>query len=171
MFAIMNKIMLLISTTSTVGLMAVTTALAQNSIEVNKNGIFVGAGNSRITINNRTSHIQHEMNSFQHQRTTINLNEGDLKAAHILSITTIGQPQLFGTITINGVVVKTINNHQISINLSPYLSTGINSIEISGNYKPANDSIQIEFSGPGTKVTQQTGGNGILKQTLIIAVH
>lgn len=167
----MNKIMLLISTTTAAGLMAVTTALAQNSILINKNGIFVGAGNSRITINNRASHMQQEMNYFQHQRTAISLNQENLKAAHILSITTTGQPQLVGTITVNGVVVKTINNAEVSINLSPYLSTGTNYIEVSGNYKPANDAVQIKFSGPGTKVTQQTGGNGILRQTLIIAVH
>ena len=167
----MNKIILLISTTSALGLMAVTTALAQNYIQINKSGIFVGAGNSRITINNRASHTQQYMSSGQHQKTAIHLNESNLRFAHILTITTTGEPQLVGAITVNGVVVRTIYNNQVSVNLSPYLSTGINSIEISGNYKPANDSVRIEFSGPGTKVTQQTGGNGILRQTLIIAVQ
>ena len=139
--------MLLISTTSAVLL----TALAENCIQLNNNEILAS--------------------SFQHQQTAITINGANLKAPHFLIITTAGSTQLVGEIAVNGVVVKNINNNQASVNLSPLLSTGINSVEISGNYKPARDSVRIQFSGPGTKVTQQTSGNGILRETLIIAVH
>jgi len=139
--------MLLISTTSAVLL----TALAQTCTQINNHEILAS--------------------SFQHQQTAITMNRTNLKAPHFLTITTARSTQLVGEIAVNGVVVKNINNNQASVNLSPLLSTGINSVEISGDYKPARDSVRIEFSGPGTKVTQQTSGNGILRETLIIAVH
>ena len=164
----MNKIMLLISTTSAVLL----TALAENCIQLNNNEILAGASNSIINVRDSSDYTtQQYMSSLQHQQTAITINGANLKAPHFLSITTAGSTQLVGEIAVNGVVVKNINNNQASVNLSPLLSTGINSVEISGNYKPARDSVRIQFSGPGTKVTQQTSGNGILRETLIIAVH
>jgi len=171
LFSVMNNRTLLISRTSTVFLIAFTTALAQYSSHLNKSVIFTEASNSRININSIASNNQHYMSSFQQQKTAINLNKSNLKIAQSLKITTAENTQIVGDITVNNVFLKTINRNQVSVNLSPYLSSGINYVEISGNYKPVQNSVQIEFSGPGTKVTQQTGGNGILRQTLIIAVH
>jgi hypothetical protein len=147
------------------------TVLAQNYIQINNKDILVGAGGSKINVNqSSTFDTQHRI-SLQQQKTAINIDINNLSSPCILSITPAGYTQLVGKISVNGVVIQNLNKNQASVNLSPLLSTGINYIEISGNYKPAQDSVRIEFAGPGTKVTQETGGNGILRQTLIIAVQ
>jgi len=167
-----NKKTLLISTTSAIFLMASATAFAQSS-QVSKNETFVGSGNNRVTIMNSSSSYSNrqQTSSSQQQKTAINLSSANLRAPHTLSVSTPANTRLVGQITVNGVVVKNFNSHQTAINLSPYLSKGTKTVQISGNYKPASSSVRIEFFSPGTKVSQQTGGNGIVRQTLIITVR
>ena len=163
----MNKIVLRLSTTAAVLL----TALAQNYIQNNNIENLAEASNSRITTSSfSTPNTLQSQSSFQQQQTAITMNTANLDSPHILNITTAVATQLVGKITVNGVIIKKFNNNQASVDLSPYLSKRTNYIEISGNYRPAQNSVKIEFLGPGTKLTQQTGDNGILKQTLVIAV-
>jgi hypothetical protein len=110
-------------------------------------------------------------NSFQQQITAISLSIDALKTPHFLSIKATDSTQLVGQIAVEGVAIKRFHNSQISFDLSPYLSKGNNTIEISGNYQPSSSSVLIEFSGSGTRVTQQISGNGILRQTLIFNVR
>jgi hypothetical protein len=167
----MNKKTLLISTTSAIFLIASATAFAQNS-QISKNETSVGSGNNRVTImNSSSSYSNRQQRSSSQQQTAINLSSANLRAPHILSVSTPANTRLVGQITINGVVVKNFNSHQTSVNLSPYLSKGTKTVQISGNYKPASSSVRIEFSSPGTKVSQQTGGNGMVRQTLIMTVR
>jgi hypothetical protein len=110
-------------------------------------------------------------NSFQQQITAISLSIDALKTPHFLSIKATDSTQLIGQIAVEGVAIKRFHNSQISFKLSPYLSKGNNTIEISGNYQPLSSSVLVEFSGSGTRVTQQISGNGILRQTLIFNVR
>ena len=93
-----------------------------------------------------------------------------MKTPHFLSIKATESTQVVGQIAVEGVAIKRFHNSQISFNLSSYLSKAKNTVEISGNYQPLSSSVLIEFSGSGTRVTQQISGNGILRQTLIFNV-
>jgi len=110
--------------------------------------------------------------SIQTQESTINISSNNLRKPNtlIISGTTPGT-QLNGDVRINGVVVQRLRNNRTQINLSPRLSRGNNTIEISGGYSPTSSSVQILFSGPNTRISQETEGNGILNQTLIVNVN
>lgn len=121
-------------------------------------------------LNNLWNHQSNR--SFQQQTTTstISIEHKNLRQPQILKINA-SNARLNGHITINQNRIIKLGNKQESINLSPYLFRGKNTIEISGSYSPQNSRINIEFSGTGNQVTQQTGGSGILKHTLIINVR
>lgn len=77
-----------------------------------------------------------------------------------------------GKVTIDGTVIENLSgSKETSINLSPYLDSGENTIEISGYYSPARSSVHVELSADNNIVSQETGGNGKLNQTLILDVH
>jgi len=109
--------------------------------------------------------------STQAQETAITIDSASLGQPYILSLSASQGTQLTGQITLNGRVIQELKDNQASINLSPLLSKGRQEIKISGNYQPVQSSVKVEFSGPGTQVTQLTSGNGILNQTLIIDVQ
>ncbi|HEY9836675.1 MAG TPA: hypothetical protein V6D27_07230 [Vampirovibrionales bacterium] len=71
-------------------------------------------------------------------------------------------------IVIEGKVVETIRGNYTAIDLSSYLNSGTNEIEIIGNYTPANSSIYVELTGDRNLVTHETRGTGRLNQTLIL---
>ncbi|MGK7915026.1 MAG: hypothetical protein AB4038_05685 [Prochloraceae cyanobacterium] len=119
-------------------------------------------------------HLKDDANDFweneQFQETTINVNAANLRQPHILTVSS-STSSLNGQIKLNGRVLKNIRNRGMSMNLSPHLRSGENIIEISGNYSPANSSVQLKFIGPNTQVNQQTGGSGEINQVLIIYVE
>jgi hypothetical protein len=118
-----------------------------------------------------TSVMQQSTDSEQVQRTTIELSTTDLKANHVLKVSAPLDTKLNGKITINGRVVKQFGNQGTAINLSPYLSRGRQTIEVSGRYMPVDSLVELTFSGPETQVSQQTGGDGVVKQTLVIDIR
>jgi hypothetical protein len=125
---------------------------------------------SRIFNFSRTFTTSQNQNSFQQQMTAINIDTNGLKSPHILSIRATANTDLSGQVAVNGATIKRLQSNQISFNLSPFISQGINQVEISGNYKPLTSSINIEFYGSSTKIYQQVSGNGTLRQTLMINV-
>ncbi|MCU0535612.1 MAG: hypothetical protein MUD14_17110 [Hydrococcus sp. Prado102] len=107
----------------------------------------------------------------QTQQTTISLEADQLRHPHFLCVSTAKTgTQLTGKIKLDGNFIQSLNN-PTKINLSPYLGLGKHKIDISAKYNPTGDSVQIEFIGPNTKVSQQTGGSGYLNQVLIIEVY
>ncbi|NJM87647.1 MAG: hypothetical protein HC847_11090 [Hydrococcus sp. RU_2_2] len=107
----------------------------------------------------------------QTQETTISLEADQLRHPHFLCVsTTKTGTQLTGKIELNGKFIQSLNN-KTKINLSPYLGLGKHKINISARYRPTGDSVQIEFIGPNTQVSQQTGGSGYVNQRLIIEVQ
>lgn len=152
------------------------TASFQNFIAIQQNKNFLKLVNPNETTMNRSRNFVYsssfttaQQSSSTQQTTGVSINSDALKSPHILSIKST-DAQLTAEVTVDGVVIKKLQGSQ-SFNLSPYLSVGVNKIEISGSYKPASDSVTVEFSGANTQVTQQIGGNGTLRQTLIITVR
>ncbi|HEY9640616.1 MAG TPA: hypothetical protein V6C57_09030 [Coleofasciculaceae cyanobacterium] len=107
--------------------------------------------------------------SFSQQQTTLNLNAANLKQPYILSVSTAGA-QLNGQIVLDGKVIQVLSSDRAQINLSPYLTVGQHTVEISADYAPASSSIRVEFSGVGTSISQQTSGSGRLRHILLIQV-
>ncbi len=101
----------------------------------------------------------------------INLDSANLGQPYILSISATSGTQLTGQITINGTVVKDLKDNSVEIDVSPLLSKGTQTIKITGNYQSLESSVEIKLSGPGIEVSQQTSGNGIIDQTLIVNVQ
>ncbi len=115
-----------------------------------------------------TSQNTSDSSGIQHN--SFNLNAANLRKPHILSINTSGN-QLRGEITVNGKLVKRLNTNSENINISPFLSVGEQTVKISARYAPASSSVNVGLSGPGTNVTQQNSGNGILNYTMDVTVR
>lgn len=143
-------------------MIASTTVMAQTSIQSANSRVMVTSGNSIASTTRQYTR------SVQSQQTIINSSSPTRRQPYVLSVSAKAGTQITGQVIVNGVVVKKINQNKTSINLSPHLSKGRQKIEITGNYKPVSNSVAVELAGPGTKLAQQTGGNGRLKQTLII---
>lgn len=147
-------------------------AAAQNPNQINKNKPLIETKNNTLSVINYYKNFNSQSYQLsQHQQTTINLNSNDTKQPCILSIYTAKSTQIAGQITVNNVLIQKFKNNLTSVNLSPYLSKGVKTVEILGSYKPTSASVRLKVSTPSTKVSQQTSGSGILKQTLIIKVH
>lgn len=152
------------------------TASFQNFIALQENKDFIKLADHNETTMNRSRNFVYsssfttaQQSSSTQQTTGVSINSDALKSPHILSIKST-DAQLTAEVSVDGVVIKKLQGSQ-SFNLSPYLSDGVNKIEITGSYKPASDSVTVEFSGANTQVTQQTSGNGTLKQSLVITVR
>ncbi|MFB2919240.1 hypothetical protein [Aerosakkonema funiforme] len=127
--------------------------------------------NQTPTHTRKPSNENRNVSQSQEETTRINLDSRSAKQPHNLLITTDSGTQLNAEITVNGRVVKTIRGRGGRINLSNCFTRGRHTIEIYGNYKPANNSVKVEFSGAETTVAQSTAGSGILRQTLIVEVE
>jgi hypothetical protein len=110
--------------------------------------------------------------SQQIQETAINLSATELKQPHILSIGTSQMlTQITGDIKLNDKLIKKLSGTSARINLAPKLKIGNNIIVISGKYSPASASVNVEFTGPHNRVSQQIAGNGSIDQILVIKVQ
>ncbi|WP_232224187.1 hypothetical protein [Mastigocladopsis repens] len=174
--------------------LAITTAFAQNFVRSSQSSSVVvqqsdssgdqSSQSSSVSVQsdtdnssdmNRSSTFtsQHSSSgdSYGYQKSSLNLNAANLNQPHILSINASGA-QMTGEITVNGNVVKQINNDKnVKIDLSRYLSVGEHTVEISARYSPPSSSVSVELSGPGANVTQQNSGNGALNYTMDVSVR
>ena len=123
--------------------------------------------NHRLTSSKMRTSTQEYRQSSQTQQTKIDLERSDLKQPHLLEISADPGVSLTGRVTVNGILIQELRSNRVSINLSPYLQAGRQTVEITGRYQPARASVQIEFSGPNTTITQQTSGSGQLNQVLV----
>jgi hypothetical protein len=114
---------------------------------------------------------QQYSHSAQLQKTFVNLSPKSLKLPNVLTISAPVDVQLKGAITANGSVIQKLQGNRATLNLSPYLSSGKKTIEILGSYQPKEATVSVKFSGPETTITQQTGGNGTLRQLLIFEIR
>jgi uncharacterized protein YxeA len=113
---------------------------------------------------------QSSSNSSSYQQSTLSLSAENLNQPHILSINSSGN-QLNGEITVNGRAIKRFTNNKVEIDLSPYLSVGEQKVQISARYAPVGSAVNVQVSGPGTNVIQQTNGDGVLNSTINLSVH
>ncbi|MDJ0737470.1 MAG: hypothetical protein QNJ47_25960 [Nostocaceae cyanobacterium] len=144
-------------------------AVAQNFIYTNQSSVMqtennTNMNNSTILTNSQSS------SSYSYQESNINLSADNLREPHILSIKTSGS-KIIGTITVNGKLAVQMNNNQIDINLSKYLSVGNNTVIISGSYLPTSSSVTVKFDAPGTNINQQMSGNGVINSQLNIIIN
>lgn len=106
------------------------------------------------------------------QTTTISLSVEDLNNPHILTISAVpNSTQFSGQIELNGNRLQNLGNRGTEVNLTPVLRVGENTLKIIGNYYPANAAITVELKGQNTNVSQQTSGNGVLNQIIVIDVR
>ncbi|PAX59636.1 hypothetical protein [Brunnivagina elsteri] len=104
------------------------------------------------------------------QESTFSLSSANLNQPQTLKINSSGT-KLKGEISINGKVVQQLDKNQSEINLSPYLSTGTQKVEIKANYTPTNADVSVEIEGSGSNISQQTSGSGTLNYTLNLTVQ
>jgi uncharacterized protein YxeA len=149
-------------------LLVTTSAIALNVHNSQKSSVSINEENNMRRTTTFTS--QQSSYSSGYQKSILNLDAVNLNQPHILSINTSGN-QLNGQITVNGKLIKQINSNQIQMNLSPYLSVGQHTVEVTANYTPPSSAISVEIYGPGVSVTQQTNGSGTLNYTLSVTVE
>jgi hypothetical protein len=120
----------------------------------------------------RFSSKKYSFKSYQKQQTAVNLSTSDLNEANFLSISA-SQPetQLTATVSLNGQLIKSLTDDDNVLDLSPYLNLGKQIVSISGNYTPDRASVNIEFKGKTTHISQETTGTGQLQQQLIFYVR
>lgn len=106
---------------------------------------------------------------IQSARIDVSLNE--LNSPYWLSIYATNTANLKGEVRLDGNVIQSLNSPSTIINLSPYLSRGEHQVIIRGNYAPTDSSVTVELRGKNNQVTQQTGGNGLINQVLMIKVQ
>ena len=106
--------------------------------------------------------------SSQHY-SSLNWRSSELGQPHLLAIATSGTA-MTGQITLDGNMIHQIKETRTAINLSPYLSVGQHTLEISVTYTPASASVSVELTAPGTQVMNQTSGNGRMSHIFNIRV-
>ncbi|GFE68012.1 hypothetical protein [Chroococcus sp. FPU101] len=106
----------------------------------------------------------------QKQVTTYQIDAATLKRPCWLSVRASNFTSIQGRITLNRRVIHSLKNTNTRLDLARYLRVGKNTIAITGNYYPVDDSVMIEFDSQDIRLQQQTGGNGRLNQILILEV-
>jgi hypothetical protein len=105
------------------------------------------------------------------QMSTISLQREALKKTFLLSILPSSSiTNLQGQVSLNGKVIDRLDRTKNTLNLSSQLKRGTNRLIITGPYLPVDSSVNIHLEGSNTEVNQQTGGNGLLNQMLVIEV-
>ena len=105
------------------------------------------------------------------QMSTINLQRQGLKTPCLLSILPSSSiTRLQGQIVLNGKVIDQLKLTGTTLNLSSQLKTGTNRLVITGQYTPVDETVNIHLEGLNTQVNQQTGGNGVLNQALVLEI-
>ena len=126
---------------------------------------------SQLKSKNFSASNQQYSHASQSQQIILDLDVSDLKLSHLLEISAAPGVRLTGQVTVNGILIQELSSNWISINLSPYLRDGRQTVEISGRYRPARAAVQIEFSGPDTTIIQQTSGSGLLSHLLVFHIQ
>jgi hypothetical protein len=77
---------------------------------------------------------------------------------------------LQGQVSLNGKIINRLNTTEKNLDLSSQLKRGSNQLIITGKYFTPDSTVSIHLKGLNTEVHQQTGGNGLLNQMLVIEV-
>ncbi len=105
------------------------------------------------------------------QMSTISLQQQGLKTPCLLSILPSSAiTNLQGKVLLNGKIIDRLNTTEKNLDLSSQLKRGSNQLIITGKYFPVDSTVSIHLQGLNTEVNQQTGGNGLLNQMLVIEV-
>lgn len=135
--------------------------ITDSSVEVTGSG---PAANSVLIINRRGPR-----HSYQQVRQQTGLQVARTSGPYTLTVETTGRA-FNAELKVDGRTIQSLQGRSETINLSPHLSTGQHTIEIIGTYAPATATAEISLSGPGTRLSQQVSGRGVLRQTLQLSV-
>lgn len=116
---------------------------------------------------NKHSEVLFKQQSYQ--ETTITVSNNEYKHPLYLEIKTPKDTKLTGKVFLEEQTIAKLNNN-LTIDLSPQLQSGKNTIEIIGNYEPESNLVTVTVKSKHTQSTTSTGGNGIVRQKLIIDV-
>lgn len=115
---------------------------------------------------NKHSEVLFKQQSYQ--ETTISV-DGRGDRSLYLTIETPKNTKLTGKVLLEEQTIAKLKNN-LTVDLSPQLQSGKNTLEIIGNYEPKSNSITVTVKNKNTQSTTSTGGNGIIRQKLIIDV-
>ena len=152
-------------------LFAAQSSFAQSSLQIRNNSMVIQSGGQTMVLNPSSSvYSSSRITQTNTQRSAVSLNATALKSPCWLTIS-IANGYVNGHIKVGNTVIKALNGTRTSVNLTPYLSLGTKTIDISGRYQPARGSVRVEFAGAGTRVSQQSSGSGSLNHRLIVTVR
>ena len=130
--------------------------------------LFVGA----IWQFSTAAHINYPkvlLSQQSYQETLVSLSSKELNRPLYLEIATFQDTKLTGKVLIEEQTIAKLKNN-LNIDLSSQLHPGKNTIEIIGSYEPKSNSVTVTVKSEHTQSTTSTGGNGIVRQKLIIDV-
>lgn len=139
--------------------------ITDSSVEVTGSG---PAANSVLIINRRGPRHSYQQVRQQVRQQT-GLQVARTSGPYTLTVETTGRA-FNAELKVDGRTIQSLQGRSETINLSPHLSTGQHTIEIIGTYAPATATAEISLSGPGTRLSQQVSGRGVLRQTLQLSV-
>ncbi len=154
-------------------LFACQSSFAQTSLLIRNNRMVIQSEGKTMVLNAPESSVYSSSRIIQAnntQRTSVTLNATALRQPCWLTVA-IADGQLNGQIKIGNQIIQSLKGSRTRVNLAPYLSSGTKTIDISGKYQPMRGSLQIEFSGAGTQVSQQVSGSGSFNHSLIVTVR
>ncbi|MER3434800.1 MAG: hypothetical protein C4288_15600 [Leptolyngbya sp. ERB_1_1] len=150
-------------------------SFAQTSLQIHNSDMVIQTGDRTLVLDSSSSPLYpatrtQMISTKSTQRTSVSLNSTALQQPCWLTVST-SNGQLSGQIKIGKRVIQLLKGSRTVVNLTPYLSTGTKTIEISGKYPSVRGSLQIQFSGGGTQVTQQSTGSGSFNHSVIVTVR
>lgn len=168
-------------------LVASSSSIAQPSLQIRNHGMVIQSGGKTMVLNPGSSVSRSSSSNVTQvtstsgsnfritqtnsmQRSAVTLNSAALKQPHRLTISS-PNGQLSGQVKLDNRVIQSLRGPRTVVNLSPYLSIGTKTIEISGKYAPARGAVRIEFAGAGTQVSQQSSGLGSFNHRLVVTVR
>lgn len=119
------------------------------------------------TVSSSQSSIVRSLND---QQAHVQISAARLGQAHRLTVQSSAHV-LSGEIKLDGRTIYRLDGATNTVDLSPHLSTGEHTLEITGTYAPRQASVQIALVGPGATVSHQMSGQGQLANTIRLTVR
>ncbi|MEO0946764.1 MAG: hypothetical protein AAFY11_01180 [Cyanobacteria bacterium J06641_5] len=106
----------------------------------------------------------------QHQQSSASLSAEALNRPLWLSVRA-PQARLDGSITLNGRYLATLDDGDLQMNLSPYLSPGNHRLVVRGTVHPLNSDVTLELEGVGLQMSQQSSGSDRFAREIILKIR
>jgi hypothetical protein len=165
----MNLRYFILAMVVTLSLITVSEAMADNSMRGTQKQIILEPLLLKPLLNDVGLAQTQTMKGFSrthYQETQITIDASRLDEPHNLIVRINGATQVSGHISVNGVVIHQLIVPEVNLDLSPYLSSGPQTVAVSATYRPGSSAVQVTFTAPNSNVVQQTSGSGLLNYRL-----